>query len=49
MAIPKPNGSGLFVKYDIALFSNHLAESKPQPWRRQEMIPTDPADHKIFL
>jgi hypothetical protein len=38
MAIPKPNGSGLFGKYDIALFSNHLAELRPQPGRAQEKI-----------
>jgi hypothetical protein len=31
MGFPKPNGSGLFGKYVIALFSNHLAELGPQP------------------
>ncbi|MGA2684211.1 MAG: hypothetical protein ABSF51_04075 [Verrucomicrobiota bacterium] len=39
MAIPKPNGSGLFGKYDIALFSNHLAELRPQRGRAREKIP----------
>jgi hypothetical protein len=38
MAIPKPNGSGLFVKYDIALFSNHLAELGPEPKQPPENI-----------
>jgi hypothetical protein len=38
MAFPKPNSSGLLVKYDIALFSNHLAEPGPEPKQPPEKI-----------
>ena len=41
MALPKPNGSGSLNKYDIALFSIHLAEPRPhQSERRKRFRPT---------
>jgi hypothetical protein len=38
MAFSKPNRSGLFDKYDITSFSNHLAELKPATWHPPEVV-----------